>query len=45
VGPAVPGAANVAPAEWVHGTEWKVPERSVEAIKMNADLKTDRPPA
>ena len=32
VGPAVPGAVVIAPVESVHGTRWKVPGRSAEAI-------------
>ena len=44
VGPAIPRAADVAPAEWVHDTEWKEPGKSAEAVKTNAHLKIDRAP-
>ena len=45
MGPAVLGAVDVAPAEWVHDTEWKEPEKSAEAVETNARLKIDRAPA
>ena len=44
MGPAVPEAVEVAPTESVHGTEWKEPEKSVEAVETNACLKIDRAP-
>ena len=44
MGPAVPEAAWVAPAEWVHGTMWKKFEKYVGATEMNAHLMIDRAP-
>ena len=42
--PAILGAADVAPAESVHGTMWKKPEKYVGAVEMNARLMIDRAP-
>ena len=42
MGPAVPEAAGVAPAEWVHGTVWRKSEKYAGAIETNARLMIDR---
>ena len=44
MGPTVPEAAGVAPAEWVHGTLWKKSEKYAGAVEMNAHLMIDRAP-
>ena len=44
MGPAVLGAADVAPAEQVHGTVWKKPEKYAGAVETNAGLMIDRAP-
>ena len=44
MGPAVPEAAGVAPAGWVHGIAWKKSEKYAGAVKMNARLMIDRAP-
>ena len=44
MGPIVPEAAGVAPAEWVHGTAWTKPEKYARAAEMNARLMIDRAP-
>ena len=44
MGPAVPEAAGVAPAEWVHGTTWKKSENYAGAAKINVRLMIDRAP-
>jgi len=42
--PAILGAADVAPAESVHGTMWNKPEKYTGAIETNARLMSDRAP-